>query len=105
MGLTRKKDQTKGKICRERVESLEFVEEEREAYLKAQSKRRVTAKKKKYLEREEEKREAKREKRKEERRRELERADIAERLLERSQRKEDLIEKQIGNSHVTIREL
>ncbi|KAI5127808.1 hypothetical protein NEPAR06_0989 [Nematocida parisii] len=105
MGLTRKKDRTKAKLCKEKVTSLVFVEAEREAYLKAQKKRKITAKKQKYIMMEEQKREAKKEKRKEYRRRATERAEIAQRVLDASMQKEEEVKTKIGNSLVTIREL
>ncbi|EHY65134.1 hypothetical protein NEAUS04_2558 [Nematocida ausubeli] len=105
MGLTRKKDKTKAKLCKERVKSLVFVEEERETYLKAQKKRKITAKKQKYLLMEEQKKEAKKEKRKEYRRREADRAEIAQRVIEASMQKEEETKERIGNAYVTIREL
>ncbi|KAH9385541.1 uncharacterized protein NEMAJ01_0437 [Nematocida major] len=105
MGFTRKKDQTKGKICKERIKSLEFVEEDREAYLNSMKKRRVTAKKKRHLMREEEKKEAKREKRREQKKRELERADLAQKVLESTQGEKEEVRMVIGSSIVTIKEL
>ncbi|KAI5191448.1 hypothetical protein NEMIN01_1524 [Nematocida minor] len=105
MAKTRKKDKTKGKLCKEKVDTIEFVAEERENYLKALSKRKKTKKKQHYIMIEEQKKEAKREKRKSHRIRETERADIAQRVLDSAMQREEEKETKIGNSIVTIREL
>lgn len=105
MAYTRKKDHTKAKLCREKVEVLEFDPEEREKYLVAQSKRRKTRKKQQILLMEEQKKEARREKRKNQKAKESKRAEIAQRVIETAMGKEEETEERIGNSIVTIREL
>lgn len=105
MGYTRKKDHTKAKLCKEKVKVLEFIPEEREAYLHNQSKRRKTQKKQKLQEIEEQKKEAKREKRRTQKAKEAERAYVAQRVISTAMKKEEDKREVIGNSIVTIREL
>lgn len=99
-----KKDLQKPKRCTETVKEIAFDSKEREEYLKAQKKRRVTAKKQRLLQEQEAKRESHREKRRVRKRKQQAEAELAQRVIDTAKRGQEE-ERVIGDSVVTIREL
>ncbi|KAI5185606.1 hypothetical protein NEHOM01_0932 [Nematocida homosporus] len=104
MHPARKRSQRHAKLSKEANPVIEFDPEERENYLKAQSKRRITARRKRKLQEEEEKRESQRQKNREHKQRQKDQAELAQRVREAAIKKEET-QTQIGNSIVTIKEL